>query len=480
MADFTDLAIRYTDGANTAQLLFNNGLTCVEVSVTPVATVKPVANATELRQALAMPGRYKVKAGNYVGNFVTAAAGVQLDCEDGVTFAPSDISKPVFQVNADNFSLLGGSILSGINEGVIIGSPTATTAEAQPNNVTFSDVTVNAPSGGAHRGFAIHSRATRLERVRVSGFYRVGQETQAVYVCNGPGPYTFLDCYLEAAGENILFGGDKVWIPGCVPSDILMRGCTFFKTPEMKANAGLWKVKNSIELKIAQRVLIEHCIIDGCWAGGQNGNPIVFTVRNSAKANGNGDNPWVIVDDVTFRHNIVRNAPQGFAVSILGHDDGGRVSEQTKRIIIEDNLFEHCASILQINSGVTEMLSLKRNTWPVADTHVVMFSNIGTKTHLEIVENAGKTGVYGVFASGGKNPLGAGTGSLIDGCGEGNYVMTGNVLEKTLYKNSAGVLVPARVNLPAGNTQLAPGTLGLDPSTFVLPGGAAGWSGPAN
>src|SRR6478736_4998060 len=39
---------------------------------------------------------------------------------------------------------------------------------------------------------------------------------------NGPGPFTITNNYLEAAAENIMFGGADPGIPGLVPSDIVI------------------------------------------------------------------------------------------------------------------------------------------------------------------------------------------------------------------------------------------------------------------
>ena len=51
-----------------------------------------------------------------------------------------------------------------------------------------------------------------------------GLDTQAICGWNGPGPYTITNNYLEAAGENILFGGADPSIPNLVPSNITVTG----------------------------------------------------------------------------------------------------------------------------------------------------------------------------------------------------------------------------------------------------------------
>ena len=89
-------------------------------------------------------------------------------------------------------------------------------------------------------------------------------------------------------------------------------------------------MKNIFELKNARRVLIEGNLFEYNWAQAQTGFAILFTVRNQ-----NGSAPWTVVEDVTFRNNIVRHSASG--VSILGRDDN-YPSGQTKRILIQNNL----------------------------------------------------------------------------------------------------------------------------------------------
>lgn len=92
-----------------------------------------------------------------------------------------------------------------------------------------------------------------------------------------------------------------------------------------------WTVKNLLELKNARNVTIEQNVFENHWAGAQAGYSIVFTPRNQ-----DGGCPWCVVEDVTFRDNIVRNVAAG--INILGFDDLAP-SQQTKRIRITGNLF---------------------------------------------------------------------------------------------------------------------------------------------
>jgi hypothetical protein len=101
-------------------------------------------------------------------------------------------------------------------------------------------------------------------------------------------------------------------------------------TKPLAWRAERWLTKNGFELKNARRVLVEGNVIEHVWAGGQNGFAVLFTVRNQ-----NGRSPWSVVEDVTFRFNIIRHA--GGGINVLGYDDS-QSSRQTSRLRISDNL----------------------------------------------------------------------------------------------------------------------------------------------
>jgi hypothetical protein len=91
-------------------------------------------------------------------------------------------------------------------------------------------------------------------------------------------------------------------------------------------------VKNLLELKNAQRVLIEGNLLEHNWGMGQVGFAVLFTVRNDG-----GQAPWAVVEDVTFANNVVRHAAGG--VSIHGYDSINP-TQWSQRILIRNNLFE--------------------------------------------------------------------------------------------------------------------------------------------
>jgi hypothetical protein len=155
-----------------------------------------------------------------------------------------------------------------------------------------------------------------------------GQDSQAIAVWNGPGPLKIVNNYLEAATENVMFGGADPSIPNMTPSDIEIRGNHIFKPRTMTA----YSVKNLFEVKHAQRMLVEGNIIDGIWQQGQAGHAIALKTVNQ-----NGSCTWCVTQDITFRYNIIRNMGGGF--NIASHPDNTYpVLSGARRLTIVDNV----------------------------------------------------------------------------------------------------------------------------------------------
>jgi hypothetical protein len=207
-----------------------------------------------------------------------------------------------------------------------------------PTDIIFDRCYIHGtPTGNVRRGIAMNSARTAVVDSYLSDFHEVGADSQAIASWNGPGPFKIVNNYLEGAGENVMFGGADPTIPNLVPSDIEIRGNHFAKPLTWRAGdptytGSQWSVKNLFELKNAQRVLVDGNIFEHNWPSAQNGFSILFTVRNQ-----DGAAPWSVVQDVTFIHNVVRHVSS--AVNILGRDDI-HSSEQTKRILIQNNLFD--------------------------------------------------------------------------------------------------------------------------------------------
>jgi len=219
---------------------------------------------------------------------------------------------------------------------IAIGQGNETSLSALPHDIVFDRVYIHGdPAVGSKRGIALNGASITVENSYISDFKSTEQDTQALNGWNGPGPFRIVNNYLEASAENIMFGGSPAAIPNLVPSDITISRNYFVKplswNPGDPSFAGThWVVKNIFELKNARRVVLDGNIFE-CG-----GAAFLYSPRTENRAN-----PWAVVEDVTFTHNIVHHADGG--VTMAGHDDdglGGRGANFTFR----DNLFEDIKS----------------------------------------------------------------------------------------------------------------------------------------
>lgn len=201
--------------------------------------------------------------------------------------------------------------------------------------------------------------------------------------------------FLEAASENILFGGGT---GTTIPTDIEIRRNHMFKpltwmpgqpgfvgavnTNPLKClqfNApGLcpFVVKNLFELKNAQRLLLEGNVLEHTWPGfTQHGIAIVLTALSQGGTTGN---PNATVADITIRYNHVSHAASGVVMGEANYGSGPPKLEA--RISIHDDLFDDLSPAYyngdtSVVAGMAFQLSFCSTCTPLQDVvidHVTM------------------------------------------------------------------------------------------------------------
>ncbi len=288
-----------------------------------------------------------------------------------------------------------------------------------------------------------------------------------------------------------------------MPSDIEIRNNHLYKPPSWRHNK---LVKNLFELKNARRVLFDGNLLEHTWAWeegdpcgnnvcdasgrGQIGIAVLFTPRNESSNNAT----WTVVEDVTFRNNIVRHATGVFR--ILGYDDS-HTTQQTKRITITNNLFEDINSskwgTADGNTRAELFFPVGKDNFPgPADVHITHNTGFVSGNLADIIWGpdacTGSQTVPGfiftdnIFAH---NSNSAQAGGVTGGCrGIGNVALntffpgatfTRNVLmggSPALYSQYPGNYFPSDwatvrfVNMAIGNYNLAPNSpyKNLDPN----------------
>ena len=248
------------------------------------------------------------------------------------------------------------------------GTSNQTSLAQQPQRLTLDRMYIHGLSNADNqRGIGLNSGETSIINCYISDIHGVGFDTQTIGGWNGSGPYHIINNYLEAAGENVMFGGALAYIPNLVPSNIEFRDNDVVKpqswnfwSPQFVSPFGQavtwttslkpgldedqsqtwpaprwvdargniakhWSVKNSFELKNAANVTIDHNVFDGSWGDAQVGYALLFTVRSEA-----GQMPWATIKNVRVTNNVIRNTEQG--VQTLGIDYMGANHPQANRV----------------------------------------------------------------------------------------------------------------------------------------------------
>lgn len=228
------------------------------------------------------------------------------------------------------------------NTGLVLlgdGSGAQNHYESIPHNLIVDRCYIHGhKSANVSRGIGLNSAQSAIIDSYISEIHGIGFDTQAICGWNGPGPFKIVNNYLEGAGENIMFGGADPSVFELIPSDIELRGNHLFKPTHWRVGApgyagNHWSVKNLMELKNAQRVLIEGNVFENCWGDAQDGFALIFKSVNQ-----DGTAPWSVTRDVTFINNIVRNAEGG--INLLGYDTeqpGGLM----RRVLVKNNFWEN-------------------------------------------------------------------------------------------------------------------------------------------
>lgn len=278
-------------------------------------------------------------------NGAAPAAGTRIDPKSAAPLAKivSPNTEPALKTapGAGSYRLMlldfGVAPTVNLSYGVVrFGEGSETSLDQLPHDLIVDRCFIHGlPDMNIARGIALNSANTAVIDSYISDIHETGFDSQAICGWNGPGPFEISNNYVEASGENILIGGADAQIQGLIPSDIVIRKNYCTKPVEWRTaghEGKPWGVKNLLELKNADRVLIEDNVFENNWVQAQTGYAILFkSVDQGGRA------PWSVTRNVTFRNNVVRHTSS--AVSIQGRDPHV-ASGRTASIAIENNMFE--------------------------------------------------------------------------------------------------------------------------------------------
>jgi hypothetical protein len=192
---------------------------------------------------------------------------------------------------------------------VDLGTDRSVSADSKPSDIVVDRCYLHGnDSGNFRRGVALNGVRLAIIDSYFENFHDANSDSQAIAGWSGPGPFKIVNNFLEAASENIMFGGSDPSIAQLVPSDIEIRGN--ISTKRLSWRTSGVPVKNAFELKNARRVLVEGNIFEHVWSSGQDGTAIVLKSTNQE-----GACTWCVTEFVTFRNNIVRGAAHGVLIN---------------------------------------------------------------------------------------------------------------------------------------------------------------------
>ena len=149
-----------------------------------------------------------------------------------------------------------GGTKDGAGNIIKIGTTEEKRLEDLPHHLEFDRVYIHGTSpNGQRRGIAANGRFLKITNSHISDIKRKGDESQAIAIWATDGNIEIINNYLEAAAENLLFGGAGSAL-GLTPSDCIVRNNWMNKPVQWREEG--WDVKNLFEIKNAQRIRIEN------------------------------------------------------------------------------------------------------------------------------------------------------------------------------------------------------------------------------
>ena len=216
-----------------------------------------------------------------------------------------------------------------------------TTVGALPQHITLDRCLIHpyGPTGtsGASRGLDLNAVYGTAMFNNIWGFVSNTKDTQAVLIYNTTGPELVTGNHLEATGENLAiftvcasgsYGGQG--IPSCPPpSDITVTRNHFLKlsawqnAPSGCPGSGpCYDVKNQLECKSCQRVMVDSNWFDTTFAQGQDEFTIVNCVFSGV----------FVCTDLTYTNNLFEHGPT------IGVFAGNTTTATGQRMLFRNNL----------------------------------------------------------------------------------------------------------------------------------------------
>jgi hypothetical protein len=299
---------------------------------------------------------------------------------------------------------LGIRLADGVadNYGIVtIGSGIETSVSQFPQDIILDRVSITgSTTGNTSRCLSLNGISLAIIDSWLSECHAQGRDAQAIAAWTGNGPLLIENNHLEGSGQAIMLGGADPRIANLTPSDITIRRNHLFKPLNW---AGRWTVKAALEIKHAERVLLEGNVIENHWSDAQVGYAVLFQAISQ-------DNtaPWSTVRDITFRLNAIRNSRSGVNILSRVSPPGAPLLPASRRILFADNSFEsvgrdpitgQAGRFIQLLGDIEDATLVQNTFFGVGASNAVLFDG-APLVRLVLASNVFAAATYGVIGSG--------------------------------------------------------------------------------
>ncbi len=285
------------------------------------------------------------------------------------------------------------------------GSNSQNTMAKVPSNIYLDRVIVRGrPNAGVSRCVGMHGKNVAVVHSIITECHGKGFDSQGIASWNGPGPFLIENNLIEGAGQNIMFGGAHPGIVGLNPSDIVIRW-NHINKPPIWYSSKQWTIKNHVQFKHAQRVLMQHNLIENVWTDAQTGSSIAMSSTNQQ----GGRTTWAESADITFVDNVIRRAGRGMTISAVGSNNKGTGVPMSRLLVSRNVLYELGSGSpyggggepFRLLNGVRR-IHITENTTDGSNhaIHLASDGNPPKVPDLVYARNVASFGKYGVFGGG--------------------------------------------------------------------------------
>jgi hypothetical protein len=297
----------------------------------------------------------------------------------------------VFAAGANHYRLTGLEVTRVAGTGIVYALSSIATG-GTANSLVFDRVWMHGTAqdettrgielGGSTYVSIVDSYFTDFHCIAVTGACTDAQSINGGLGNDQMGPYKIVDNFLEASGESILFGGGGATV---TPADIeVSRNHMFKPMTWMTGQSGYvggtsghpFIVKNHLEVKNAQRVLVDGNIMENTWGGfSQVGFAVLLTPKNPG---GSAIDICTVcqVTDVTIRYNSISHVGAGFEIA-NGLSDNGAAALDGQRYSIHDVIVDDINGLEYAGPGEFAQVSVGAGATVlqnVAIDHVTAFA----------------------------------------------------------------------------------------------------------